>query len=237
MGMTYAPGSKAEAAELERQEFDAREVEANQAVTNAQLVREAAKAELKSLEDSYPAAIVEQPKSKFEREIEEYYEINRSEAVEQLPSEGSLVEAEQQAPEDYQAAGIDHTQDQAVGVEAKSPELKLATETDGIKAEKPTAKESKAADDKAQIDRERDYFGLEAQDNQPKSTGAQESLSLAGEQDEVKAPRPKAKTSTALNEIMVTARDGTQQTADKVLAASVKRLDALYALKACITAN
>lgn len=244
MGMTYAPGSKAEAAELERQEFDAREseeslviIEVKDALAKAQSEREAIDAQLKSLEESYPEAIVGKSKSKFEREVEEYYESNRSEAVEQLPSEGSLVEAKQQAPEDYQAAGIDHTQDQAVGVEAKSPELKLATETDGIKAEKPTAKESKAADDKAQIDRERDYFGLEAQDNQPKSTGAQESLSLAGEQDEVKAPRPKAKTSTALNEIMVTARDGTQQTADKVLAASVKRLDALYALKACINAS
>jgi len=220
MGKTFAPGSKAESAAMEQQEQDAREQESfaeEAALEKIKLEREAVELELKQLESLYPEAAITAAPSKMEIEVDEYYQGLESTRAEQLPSTGAVAQTGQEAQGDYQAAGIEHTQDQA------AEGLTLATETDGVTAAKPSPEATKAADDKAQIDRERDLFGLEQQNNQPKSEGKQEGLALDP------APRSKAGQAVPLNEIMVKG-----QTAAEAIAASEKRLNALHALKACI---
>jgi len=237
MGKVFAPGSKAESAAMEQQEQDAREQESfaeEAALEKIKLEREAVELELKQLESLYPEAAITAAPSKMEIEVDEYYQGLESTRPEQLPGQGAVAQAGQEAQGDYQAAGVEHTQDQA------AEGLTLATETDGIKAKKPTAKEAKATDDKAQIDRERDFFGLEQQNNQSKSEGNQGGLDLAPKTSPTlreklaKAAEEKAKKGTPLSEIIVVHEDGKKESADKALANSIKRLDALYALKACI---
>jgi len=237
MGTTYAVGSKAESAAMEQQEIDAREAELfaeEAALEKIKLEREAVELELKQLEELYPEAAITAAPSKMEIEVDEYYQGLESTRAEQLPSQGAVAQTGQEAESNYQAAGIEHTQDQA------AEGLTLATETDGIKAEKPTAQEAKTTDDKAQIDRERDFFGLEQQNNQSKSEGNQGGLDLTPKKKPTlreklaKAAEEKAKKGTPLSEIIVVDEDGKKQSADKALANSIKRLDALYALKACI---
>lgn len=187
--------------------------------------REVVERELRALEEEYPEARIDTAPSKMEREIDEYYRDRESTQAEQLPVERGVEQAGSEAQETYQEAGIAHTQDQT------EEGLTLATEADGIKAEKPSPKAAKAADDKAQIDREREFFGLEQQNNQPKSEGKQEGLELGAA---IPPSIEKTKKKTPLSEIIVVSEDGKKQSAKNALAESTKRLDALYALKACI---